>query len=276
MTPTGIIATTYLKIRKIPFIIEGDGGFPKDSESIIKKKLKKLLLKKATWYFSSGKSHTAYYEYYGVNKSKIIPYHFSSIFESDIVRKALPHKEKMNLRRKYRIENEKVILYVGRFIYSKGLDVLFDALKEVSSNYLLLLVGDSQQAFEKLALKKTNINFKILGFKSKEELKDYYDMSDFLVLPTREDIWGLVINEAFARGLPVISTNRCGAALELIEDTKNGFIIDSENPIQLKNKIEYLLSADLTEKINLALNKIRLHTIEKMIENHMLFLGIIP
>ena len=55
----------------------------------------------------------------------------------------------------------------------------------------------------------TNVHF--VGFKTKEQLEDYYRAADLFVLPTREDIWGLVVAEAMAYGLGVITTNRCNA-----------------------------------------------------------------
>ena len=55
--------------------------------------------------------------------------------------------------------------------------------------------------------------------------------------PTREDIWGLVINEALAAGLPVITTNRCGAGLELIKNNENGFLVNVEDIDELYEKI---------------------------------------
>jgi glycosyltransferase involved in cell wall biosynthesis len=274
MTPTGIIATTYLKIRGIPFVIEGDGGFPKYSESKLKTKIKKFFLKKALWYLSSGKSHTDYYKYYEVDQSKIINYHFSSVSEKDIIKKIFSNKDKMTIKKKYNIENERVILYVGRFVISKGLDILFEALREIKTNYLLILVGDNEETFEKLPLITFDVNYKVMGFKTKDELREVYDMSDFLVLPTRGDVWGLVINEAFARGLPVISTNKSGAAIELIENSSNGFIIESENFKQLKDKLRILLSENLTDISNHALNKIRMYTIEQMTKDHESLLGI--
>ena len=50
----------------------------------------------------------------------------------------------------------------------------------------------------------------------------YYQAADMLVFPTREDIWGLVINEAMANGLPTVSTDKCVAALEMIKQGENG------------------------------------------------------
>ena len=69
----------------------------------------------------------------------------------------------------------------------------------------------------------TNVFF--FDFMNKELLFKYYQISDLFVLPTREDIWGLVINEAMANGLPIITTDKCVAGKELIND--NGYIISS-------------------------------------------------
>ena len=51
----------------------------------------------------------------------------------------------------------------------------------------------------------------------------------FSKMPTREDIWGLVINEAMAYGLPIITTDNCLAGLELIKNEENGYIIPVNN-----------------------------------------------
>ena len=60
------------------------------------------------------------------------------------------------------------------------------------------------------------------------------------VLPTREDVWGLVVGEAMAKGLPVITTNKCLAGLEMIRDGENGFVVAVENVQELADKILFL------------------------------------
>ena len=85
----------------------------------------------------------------------------------------------------------------------------------------------------------------------KDELKKYYLASDVFAFPTREDIWGLVINEALAAGLPVVSTNRCMAALEMVKNSKNGYIVDVENEVQLADKINEILNdSELRKKMS--------------------------
>lgn len=80
------------------------------------------------------------------------------------------------------------------------------------------------------------------------------------------DVWGLVINEAMACGLPVITADRCVAGMELIEDYKNGFIIEVDNKEMLSDKINQILNNK--ELINTMsrnnLMKIRKYTLENM------------
>ena len=71
-----------------------------------------------------------------------------------------------------------------------------------------------------------NPNVVFCGFKTGRELASYYKIADCFVLPTREDIWGLVVNEAISFGLPVVSTYRCGSALEIIKNDTFGELIN--------------------------------------------------
>jgi len=88
------------------------------------------------------------------------------------------------------------------------------------------------------------------------------------VLPTREDIWGLVINEAMAYGLPVITTDRCVAGLELVEDGVNGFIVPVKDVKLLAEKMNELLAADTAAMGAVSLDKVREYTIEGMVRAH--------
>ena len=72
----------------------------------------------------------------------------------------------------------------------------------------------------------------------KPELATYYQAADLFVFPTREDIWGLVINEALSFGLPVITTRKCVAGVEMIKEGVNGSIVSEDNVEQLECKIK--------------------------------------
>lgn len=69
-----------------------------------------------------------------------------------------------------------------------------------------------------------------------------YYAGDILILPSYDEPWGLVVNEAMAAGLPVIVSNECGCSLDLVRDGENGYILtDLENSETLRNLIMKVL-----------------------------------
>jgi glycosyltransferase involved in cell wall biosynthesis len=62
-----------------------------------------------------------------------------------------------------------------------------------------------------------------LGFRNQAELPRLYAMGDLFVLPSEDEPWGLVINEAMCSGLPIVASERVGAAADLIQPGYNGF-----------------------------------------------------
>ena len=97
----------------------------------------------------------------------------------------------------------------------------------------------------------------------------FYRAADLFVLPTREDIWGLVVNEAMAFALPVITTDRCVAGLELVEDGVTGYIVPVGDDKALADKMNQALSGDCAAMGAAALEKIRSYTIENMAKTHV-------
>ncbi len=108
------------------------------------------------------------------------------------------------------------------------------------------LVGEGplRPKLERMLLKhQDRVHFR--GFRSWEELPEFYRRSDFLCVPSRYDGWGLVVPEGLAAGLPVISTDRTGAALEFINQ-KNGWLIPAgdEGSLYQAMRDAVLLSLD--------------------------------
>jgi len=135
-------------------------------------------------------------------------------------------------------------LFCGQMIHRKGVDVLlksFDRLIQNGSDVQLTLVGReaSLPTFlsEISAQAKERIDFR--GFQDVAKLPGIFAESDVFVLPSRHDGWGVVINQAIAAGLPVIASDRVGAAHDLVEDNVNGFVVPSMS--QLTDR-EQLLS----------------------------------
>jgi glycosyltransferase involved in cell wall biosynthesis len=115
-------------------------------------------------------------------------------------------------------------LFVGRLIERKGIDILLDAFRGVDGGELWI-VGDGPLAalVENAAASDERVRF----FRQLEpsRLHEVYREADVLVLPALYDVWGLVVNEAQAHGLPVIATDQVGAAADLIDPGVNGLIV---------------------------------------------------
>ncbi|MFC6387691.1 glycosyltransferase, partial [Sporolactobacillus kofuensis] len=248
-------------------VLSTDGGFVKE-ESFIKYKIKKYFISSATLWLSSGKLANEYLLHYGANPNKLYMYPFSSMRDSEISRKPISITEKNNYKKMLGISEKKMILGVGQIIHRKGWDILLNACKGLDENIGVYIVGGSvtEECLEiqnSLGLK--HIYF--VPFMSKTELEKYYKAADLFALPTREDVWGLVINEAMSYGLPVISTNKCGAAVEMVREGQSGYIIDCDDYKVLNNYIIDVLKKNaLSGKQTEIIDIVRQYTIERMVE----------
>ena len=269
-SPTVMLAMLYLRRKKIPFWLEVDGGLIRE-DSRLQYRLKKMLVGAASGWLSTGKATTDYLVHYGARRESVREYPFSSLWEADILKEPVSRERKLEFRRELGMEEKKVILSIGQFIHRKGFDVLMKAAVHLGSDTGIYIVGGEPtqeylQLCRELGLK--NIHFE--GFKKKDVLVKYYQAADLFVLPTREDIWGLVVNEAMAFGLPVITTDRCVAGLELVEDGVTGYIVHVGDADALAEKMNKTLAGNCEAMGAAALEKVRPYTIENMARVHQL------
>lgn len=270
-SPTGMIAISCMKAHKISYCIEGDGGFAKSGKGF-KEKVKKFFISGACGYFSTSKEHDRYYITYGADPERIIRYPFTSLKASDLLESALTDGEKAALRKELGISEKRMIIAVGRFIPLKRFDLLIKSAKLLSDDVGVYFVGGiPTEEYLTLAEGRPNIHFE--GFKDKETLKKYYKASDIFVLPSSGEAWGLVVNEAMSNALPVLTTDRCTAGLELVREGVNGCIVPVGDLDALAEKLSFLLSSDLDAMGRASLEIIKEYTIEKMAEAHMKALG---
>lgn len=134
-------------------------------------------------------------------------------------------------------------LFCGQMIRRKGVDLLllaFDALVRKGHDIELLLVGREAELPEFLAAIDTATRPRVIfeGFKAPEELPEVFSRADVFVIPSRHDGWGVVVNQALAAGLPVITSDAVGAGLDLVDDRVNGLTVAAGDLIQLQQAME--------------------------------------
>jgi len=268
-SPTAILAMAWLRLHRIPFYMEVDGGLIRQ-DGKLKHFVKKSLVCLANQWLSTGVHTTKYLVHYGAKEEHVLHYPFSSLYEKDILENVPTREEKKAFRELLGIEEEHMILAIGQFIHRKGFDVLMHAARELDPNVGIYIVGgETTEEYRKLreVLGLSNVHF--LSFQKKDRLAMLYKAADLFVLPTREDIWGLVINEALAYGLPTITTDRCVAGLELIEDGINGYVVPVGDEKVLAEKIQAVLASDMEKMGRASLEKVRPYTLENMARTHV-------
>lgn len=136
--------------------------------------------------------------------------------------------------------DHKEILYVGQLIPRKRVDVLLQAFAQLDlPTARLRIIGQGPQAqnLQQLADRlgiADRVRFSP-GMPNAQTVAAMAD-ADVLVLPSRFDGWGAVVNEALMVGTPVVCSNRCGAS-DLIEHGRNGFVFEAGNVAELRDRL---------------------------------------
>jgi len=151
-------------------------------------------------------------------------------------------KQKQEILSEFGVSTDAMhLLTVGYLVHRKGIDILLQAVSRMKSrNFILHIVGDGPER-KKLEVLSRELNLQgrviFWGYKQKEELLKFYAIADIFLFPTRFDIWGLVLEEAMACGLPVIASSRAGATVDLVKENENGFIV---HPDDIEKTAEYI------------------------------------
>ncbi|WP_428737640.1 glycosyltransferase family 4 protein [Sulfurimonas sp.] len=146
------------------------------------------------------------------------------------------------------------ILYLGRIVKYKGLDILIEAMKGID-NCELHIVGDGvflEECQEKAKQYLKSGSYFFYGVMNHEESLGMMKQCDVFVLPTRFNLssnvqiesWGFVVNEAMLLSKPIISTKAVGSAYDLLDDTCGKFI-EPENVEELTNAIISILDENI-------------------------------
>jgi len=138
-------------------------------------------------------------------------------------------------------------IYVGRLWRGKGVNYLLDAFEKVQrvsqEEISLLLVGDgpAEGELKRWCEVKAVRNVVFAGFQQKKLLPQFYAMADVFVFPTLGDPYGLVVDEAMACSLPVISTSSAGEIKLRVVEEVNGFIVSPEDSGSLADRMLHLV-----------------------------------
>lgn len=263
-----MFALRYLKKHNIPYAFYINGGIIKEKETKLKKNVKTSFISGAKFYFSPDERSNEYLIYYGADSSKIYNYPYSTIFENELLNKKVTKEEVEETKVKYGIKEENVFISVGQLIERKNYLELLKFYKEYNVKDHLIIVGEGPQKAKILDYIAENglTNITLVDFLNHEEIFKLFHISKAFLFPSKEDIYGHVVNEALSQGLPVITTSNVNSGLHLIKDGYNGFIIENINSQNTLEALNYCLANDMKEN---CIKVARDNTIEKMRDAHI-------
>jgi glycosyltransferase involved in cell wall biosynthesis len=235
--PQTMISLIASKITRSKYILWIEDWFvpkPKSFRNMIRFSLFNLIAKcvldNAGAIVVEGSPQRRYVRNFGVPNEKVFQANHSSFDYSKF--------KSMNLRQKLNIGNGFVILYVGRIIEQKGLDILikaFSMIEQEREDAYLVICGDGNfRGYCESIIKEMQIkHVTFVGWiQEKEKAASFYKTADVFVVPSRivaeeenAEGWGLVINEAMSMGKPVITTDAVGAAEDLVKNGINGYVV---------------------------------------------------
>ena len=143
----------------------------------------------------------------------------------------------------------RILLSAGRIERPKGLDVLIEALGEMTVRdgvQLLIIGGDERSVAEVARLRQIAVDagvsdlVRFVGSVTHEQIGAYYNAADVVVMPSRYESFGLVAAEAMASGVPVVAS-RVGGLASTVSDGNTGYLIPWRGPGPFAEKLDLLL-----------------------------------
>ncbi len=274
---------------KIPLLFRGDSTLLDHSDKWSISKFIKLVLLRwvyghIDYVLSPGKASDEYFKSSGIKVQQLLraPHavdndRFSGkstqdklvndldLQEENLIEKAITWRKDLGIPDSY-----KVFLFAGKFESKKDPLILlqaFKALKRQHDNIHLILVGSGKlmelieseisDDYDDLKLQNRS-DISLLPFQNQSIMPIVYRMCDVYVLPSKGpgETWGLSVNEAMACGKPVIVSNKCGCAQELVQDGINGYTFKSGDLYDLINKMQMFLTKGNLEEMGQASRQI--------------------
>lgn len=227
--------------RRIDYVIwSGALDFPGRLDSWFRKFERRFLIKRASAFVAYGSKAKEYLVKMGAASEKVY-------IAINTVDTKFFFQETNKIRAAIKQPEKKHFIYIGYLVPRKNVSKLIEIIEQLSktrNDFVLDILGDGneKQLLEKMvAEKKLDDVIKFHGFIQKNDLPKYLAASICFLFQTDFDVWGLVVNEAMAAGIPVMSSYNAGATYDLIKDGETGFAVDYNNQSDVLKKINSLL-----------------------------------
>lgn len=137
--------------------------------------------------------------------------------------------------------------FAGRLSAEKGVDTLLETWQHLRENIRLKIAGDGPLAERVKAAAMADRRIEWLGRIEKKQMTELLGQATCMIMPSVcYETFGLTIVEAFAKGTPVVAS-KMGAMQELVQDGRNGFLVEPGNARQFAEKVQQVFKMDSAE-----------------------------
>ena len=260
--PKEATAILWMRLRRIPYAVNLDGPLFNKTNPF-KQILRRMVLRGASIYYVAGRKSVASVRAEVGKGANIVPYLFSSLDKQGV----------KNLRCGSTPRESNVILCAGKYEEYKGLDILLETASHLPRyRFKIVGMGRREAAFKQLVKRMGLDNIETDAFMSSEQLYAEMKSATLFVLPSRQECWGLVINEAAACGCPIVSTWGSGAAVEFLSDRYPHQLAESGSKDSLLRAIDdalHMNPMDIDNYSSYLQEMSESYTIESMVYSHM-------
>lgn len=260
-----MLATEYMRRRRLCYIINSDGPVF-DSSCHLKNSIKASVLKGAPAYLIAGEKSIPSLRRLVGDDAQIQAYPFTSLTARQVARMANPRGDR----------DPGLVLSVGQYEDYKGLDVLVEAaVRMPDKRFRIVGMGRKKGSLDRFIDGRGLTNVETAAFEQPEELAKEYSRAALFVLPSRQECWGLVINEAAAAGCPIVSTWGSGAAVEFLSDSHPELLAqpgDCESLAKTMERAFAMTEDERSRYSDLLRLKSAQYTIEAMVDAHLCLL----
>lgn len=210
-----LAAQLWASRRRVPVVMWSESIWPGRGGPV--KIAKRTLVRQAHAYVVPGQLAAGHLENLGAHRDRIFV--SPNCVDLDLFRPA------------FRLDRQPVLLACGQLVPRKGWSLVGPALQEADPDrrVRLLIVGEGpDRGWLEADLAARGVPATFTGHVQYHELPTLFTTASAILFPSLGDVWGFSLQEAMACGLPAVASTRAGAAMELVEDGVNGWLVEPE------------------------------------------------
>jgi glycosyltransferase involved in cell wall biosynthesis len=234
--PTMLYSYAWSLLNRRKLIVFTDGTINSESHlSFVHRIVRRLVFLKTEAFIGPSLGAAALYQSYGIKREKFFRTYL-----------AIDNSKFFNNK-----DNNKEydLMFSGQFIDRKLPKFFIRVAKLVQQQVgscKILILGDGNLKSEMIMLlKQHNLEYTMPGYINQADLPKFYSKCKLFLFPTKNDPWGVVVNEAMACGLPVLTCEAAGVAGDLVINNVNGYILPLVEEVWANHSVKLLTNKNL-------------------------------